>query len=192
MKHKLRKIIGTTFIFIGIGLIFVTGFMKYETYKKQKESLESFKNMDSYSEADEDEENAEDSNEKTAISILKIPKINLEIAVVEGVEKEDIKYVVGHFKDSVMPGEIGNLCVAGHRTSNYGQPFKEVGKLQKGDEIIFIYNGREYVYSVNDSFEVTPYDTYILDNTEDEATMTLITCTMDSKNRLIIKGTLKQ
>lgn len=192
MKHKLRKIIGTVFIIIGIGLISVTGFMKYETYKKQQEGLESFKNMDSYGENDEVEESTDSSGEKTAISILRIPKINLEIAVVDGVEKEDIKYVVGHFKDSVMPGEIGNLCVAGHRTSNYGQPFKEVDKLQEGDEIIFTYNGGEYVYTVNDSFVVTPYDTYILDNTEDKATMTLITCTLDSKNRLIIKGTLKE
>lgn len=192
MKYKIRKIIGTIFILIGVCLISITGFMKYETYKKQQKSLESFKNMDSYSEADEGEENTENGGEKTAIAVLKIPKINLEVAVVQGVEKEDIKYVVGHFKDSVMPGEVGNLCVAGHRTSNYGQPFKEVDKLQQGDEIIFTYNGGEYVYTVNDSFVVTPYDTYILDNTEDEATMTLITCTMDSKNRLIIKGTLKQ
>ena len=192
MKHKLRKIIGTVFIIIGIGLISVTGFMKYETYKKQQEGLESFKNMDSYGENDEVEESTDSSGEKAAISILRIPKINLEIAVVDGVEKEDIKYVVGHFKDSVMPGEIGNLCVAGHRTSNYGQPFKEVDKLQEGDEIIFTYNGGEYVYTVNDSFVVTPYDTYILDNTEDKATMTLITCKLDSKNRLIIKGTLKE
>ncbi len=190
--YKLKKIIGTIFILIGISLISITGFMKYETHKKQQKSLESFKNMDSYSEVDEEDGSIKDTDEKTAIAILKIPKINLEIAVVEGVEKEDIKYVVGHFKDSVMPGEIGNLCIAGHRTSNYGQPFKEVDKLQEGDEIIFIYNGGEYVYTVNESFVVTPYDTYILDNTEDEATMTLITCTLDSKNRLIIKGTLKE
>lgn len=192
MRYKLKKILGTIFIFIGVGLISITVFMKYETYKKQQESLESFKNMDSYIEDDKGEENIENNNEKTTISILKIPKIDLEIAVVDGVEKEDIKYVVGHFKDSVMPGEIGNLCVAGHRTSNYGQPFKEVDKLKEGDEIIFIYNGGEYVYTVNKSFVVTPYDTDVLDNTENEATMTLITCTLDSKDRLIIKGTLRE
>ena len=174
----------------GILLISVTVFMKYDTYKNQKDSLESFKNLNSYDESEEEKEYAEKSGE-SPVAILSIPKINLEIAVVEGVEREDIKYLVGHFPDSVMPGEIGNLCVAGHRTSNYGQPFKEIDKLESGDEIIFTYNNKEYEYIVNSSFVVTPDETYILDNTENEATLTIVTCTMDSKNRLIIKGTLK-
>lgn len=175
---------------VGILLISLTAYMKYDTYKKQQDSLESFKNMNSYEEDDGGEEDIED-NEEKPIAILNIPKINLEIAVVEGVEKEDIRYLVGHFPDSVMPGEIGNLCVAGHRTSNYGQPFKETDKLENGDEIIFTYKNKEYIYIVNSSFVVTPDDTYILDNTENEATLTIVTCTLDSKNRLIIKGTLK-
>lgn len=188
MLYKLKKILGFSLISLGIILISITMYMKYETYKKQQNSLETFKNKDSYNDKEIDEEK----EEKIPIAILKIPKINLEIAVVQGVEQEDIMYVVGHFPDSVMPGEVGNLCIAGHRTSNYGQPFKDAGKLKKGDEIIFDYNNKEYTYIVDLTFVVTPSDTYILEDTKDEATMTLVTCTMDSKNRLIIKGHLKQ
>ncbi len=173
---------------IGVLLICVTYFIKYDTYKKQQDSLESFKNMNFY---EEDNERCTEDNEEKIIAVLNIPKINLEIAVVEGVEKENIKYFVGHFPNSVMPGEIGNLCVAGHRTSNYAQPFKEISKLENGDEIIFTYKNKEYIYIVNSSFVVTPDDTYILDNTANEATLTVVTCTLDSKNRLIVKGKLK-
>ena len=161
--YKLRRVIGAIFIFIGIGFISIVGFMKYDTYKKQQDSLESFKNMDTY-----DEEEYGDNDKNVPLAVLKIPKINLEIAVVNGVSKEDIKYMVGHFPDSVMPGEVGNLCVAGHRTSNYGQPFKEVDKLENGDEIIFTYKGLEYRYVVDSSFIVTPEETYILDNRKNE------------------------
>lgn len=187
--YKLKNVIGIIFMGIGILLISVTIFMKYDTYKRQQDSLESFKNLNSY---DEDDEQVEiENNVDKPMAVLNIPKINLEIAVVEGVEKENIKYLVGHFKDSVMPGEVGNLCIAGHRTSNYGQPFKEIDKLKNGDEIIFTYKNKEYIYLVNSSFVVTPDETYILDNTENESIVTIVTCTLDSKNRLIIRGRLK-
>lgn len=191
MLYKFRKILGFSLIGLGIILISITMYMKYETYKRQQNSLETFKDRDFYGNEEKIYDKQDKRDEKLPIAILKIPKINLEIAVVEGVEQEDIMYLVGHFPDSVMPGEMGNLCVAGHRTSNYGQPFKEVGKLRKGDEIIFIYHNKEYIYIVDSSFTVTPDDTYVLEDTKDEAVLTLVTCTMDSKNRLIIKGHLK-
>ena len=67
----------------------------------------------------------------------------------------------------------------------------EIDKLENGDEIIFTYKNKEYIYLVNSSFVVTPDETYILDNTENESIVTIVTCTLDSKNRLIIRGRLK-
>ena len=94
--YKLKNVIGIIFMGIGILLISVTIFMKYDTYKRQQDSLESFKNLNSY---DEDDEQVEIENDvDKPMAVLNIPKINLEIAVVEGVEKENIKYLVGHFK----------------------------------------------------------------------------------------------
>ena len=90
--YKLKNVIGIIFMGIGILLISVTIFMKYDTYKRQQDSLESFKNLNSY---DEDDEQVEiENNVDKPMAVLNIPKINLEIAVVEGVEKENIKYLV--------------------------------------------------------------------------------------------------
>ena len=87
--YKLKNVIGIIFMGIGILLISVTIFMKYDTYKRQQDSLESFKNLNSY---DEDDEQVEiENNVDKPMAVLNIPKINLEIAVVEGVEKENIK-----------------------------------------------------------------------------------------------------
>ena len=78
--YKLKNVIGIIFMGIGILLISVTIFMKYDTYKRQQDSLESFKNLNSY---DEDDEQVEIENDvDKPMAVLNIPKINLEIAVV--------------------------------------------------------------------------------------------------------------
>ena len=127
--------------------------------------------------------------EGKGIGILNIPKINLEIGIIEGVSYEDIKYVVGHFPGSPMPGEKGNFSIAGHRTSYFGQAFKDIDKLEKGDKVKVTYNGKEYTYEITDMYEVTPNETEALNPTKD-ATITIVTCTTDAKNRVIVKGKL--
>ncbi|MPQ44171.1 class D sortase [Clostridium tarantellae] len=219
MRGKIRNIIGTVLIIVGIALIGTTAWMKYKTYTEQKAILDTFKNMQF--EVDEsadntgenlnkDDEKSDDKNNKKsdkkvenskkpvseaelkqkAIGILNIPKINLEIGIIEGVDYEDIKFVVGHFPGSPYPGEKGNFAIAGHRVSYFGQAFKDINKLKDGDEIKVSYKGKEYVYEVTDIFEITPQDTYVLDKTDD-ATITIITCTLDAKNRVAVKGKLK-
>ena len=77
--YKLKNVISIIFMGIGILLISVTIFMKYDTYKRQQDSLESFKNLNSY---DEDDEQVEiENNVDKPMAVLNIPKINLEIAV---------------------------------------------------------------------------------------------------------------
>ena len=127
--------------------------------------------------------------EGKGIGILNIPKINLEIGIIEGVSYEDIKYVVGHFPGSPMPGEKGNFSIAGHRISYFGQAFKDIDKLEKGDKVKVTYNGKEYTYEITDMYEVTPNETEALNPTKD-ATITIVTCTTDAKNRVIVKGKL--
>jgi len=60
---------------------------------------------------------------------------------------------VGHYKESQMPGEVGNFAVAAHRTT-YGAPFHDIDRLVVGDSIIvetqdgwykYIYRGTQYV-----------------------------------------------
>lgn len=197
MKGKIKAFIGSVLIILGICLIGVTLWMKYETKKEQQELVDNFKNLPEVSEgienASDKNNNSEDKKikeNKRAIALINIPKLNLEAGIVEGVKIEDIKYSVGHFPNTPMAGEKGNFCLAAHRVSNYGQAFRYLDKLELGDEIQVLYKGRQYIYEVTDSFEVTPQETHVLDNTEN-STITLVTCTIGAKNRLIVKGKLK-
>ncbi len=216
MWGKIRNILGILLIVAGISLIGVTIWMKYDTYRQQQAVLDSFRNLqfdvpegeNKDTEALKEEDTKENSNkaekvevekekkpekaqleEGKGIGILNIPKINLEIGIIEGVSYEDIKYVVGHFPGSPMPGEKGNFSIAGHRISYFGQAFKDIDKLEKGDKVKVTYNGKEYTYEVTDMYEVTPNETDALNPTKD-ATITIVTCTTDAKNRVIVKGKL--
>lgn len=215
MWGKIRNILGILLIVAGISLIGVTIWMKYDTYRQQQAVLDSFRNLQFDVPEGENkdkealkEDTKENSNkaekvevekdkkpekaqleEGKGIGILNIPKINLEIGIIEGVSYEDIKYVVGHFPGSPMPGEKGNFSIAGHRISYFGQAFKDIDKLEKGDKVKVTYNGKEYTYEVTDMYEVTPNETEALNPTKD-ATITIVTCTTDAKNRVIVKGKL--
>ncbi|GAA0067468.1 MAG: class D sortase [Clostridium perfringens] len=218
MWGKIRNVLGILLIVAGVSLIGVTIWMKYDTYRQQQAVLDSFRNLqfdvpegenkDRETLEENTKENSDEKNkvdkgevekdkkpekaqleEGKGIAILNIPKINLEIGIIEGVRYEDIKYVVGHFPGSPMPGEKGNFSIAGHRISYFGQAFKDIDKLEKGDKVKVTYNGKEYTYEVTDMYEVTPDETEALNPTKD-ATITIVTCTTDAKNRVIVKGKL--
>jgi len=75
----------------------------------------------------------------------------------EGVERKAVldKLGIGHYPQSAMPGELGNVAIAGHRTS-YGKPFTDVDTLAVGDAVIVQTEGAWYVYRVTDWSIVRP------------------------------------
>ena len=68
------------------------------------------------------------------IARLTIPSIGVRKVVVEGVKVEDLRNGPGHYRATVLPGQIGNSGVAGHRTT-YGAPFNRIDELVPGDSI---------------------------------------------------------
>ncbi|MEG1255098.1 class D sortase [Clostridium sp.] len=196
MKIKVRNLLSVFLIIIGIGLLIFAFKGKWETKKVQEELYDKFMILN---ESDENikninEENQEKPQEITyytdkidPIAILEIPKINLNVVVAAGVEDDVIRYAVGHFEDTVMPGEQGNCALAGHRNYDTGEFFLRLNKLESGDDIIISTHEDTYKYKVTTSFTVAPEDTYVLDSSQ-EAIVTLVTCTYDGKERLIVQG----
>lgn len=126
------------------------------------------------------------------IGILSIPKIELSVAIGEGVDKDTLKYSVGHFIETAMPGEKGNFCVIGHRSYAYGEFFNRLDEIEINDKIIVDSNGKTYQYKAKEITVVEPEEVSVLNQTED-AQITLITCTpiRIGSHRLIIKGILE-
>lgn len=128
--------------------------------------------------------------EGDAIAILRIPKIGVDKAVVQGVGVEDLKRAPGHYPDTPLPGEPGNSAIAGHRTT-YGAPFYRLDELEKGDPIVVTTLRGTFRYEVRTTQVVLPQQVEVLNASPDNR-LTLTTCEprFSAAKRLIVVAEL--
>jgi sortase (surface protein transpeptidase) len=83
------------------------------------------------------------------LAVLHIPRLgaDYERVVVEGTAEEQLRQGPGHYEDTALPGEQGNLAIAGHRVGK-GSPFLELDLLQPGDPIVVETADSWFVYRV--------------------------------------------
>lgn len=136
--------------------------------------------------------------EGDALVRIEIPRLDLNYVVVEGVALGDLAKGPGHFPESVLPGELGNAAIAGHRTT-HGAPFADVDKLRPGDEIVISYPAvggttPRFVYRVTGTTIVSPSDYAAVVPTTDptRATLVLASChpKRTSSQRIIVSSEL--
>lgn len=127
-----------------------------------------------------------------SLTRIVIPEIDVDVVVVEGTTASALRAGAGHYPNTPLPCEIGNVAIAGHRTT-YGRPFHNVDLLEPGSEITLYTPIGSCTYEVNqEPFVVYPHQTEVVANTPDEATLTLTTChpKHSARQRLIVKATL--
>ena len=127
------------------------------------------------------------------IATVQIPKINIQYTVVQG-ETGSLKETEVLLKSSPVkyhgydPNEVGNFCIVGHNYRN-SRFFSKVPNLVVGDIVkLTDLTGRTIDYEVYDKHTVDPDDTR--DTTQltgGRKEVTLITCTNDSKLRVIVR-----
>ena len=119
---------------------------------------------------------------------LEIPKIKLETYVLEEFSNESLNVSVTKFWGP-NPNEVGNLCIAGHNFQRKNM-FRNLKKLEIGDTFYISDNKIGKVeYEVYELYRVTPEDVSCLSQeTNERKEVTLITCTNDSKKRIIVKA----
>lgn len=128
--------------------------------------------------------------EGKAVAILRIPRLGLEKAVVQGVNLSDLKKGPGHYPQTPMPGQPGNAAIAGHRTT-YGAPFYNIDELQRDDKIYATTAQGAFEYRVRETKVVRPSDVAVLDPTPDNR-LTLTTChpRFSARQRMIVVAEL--
>ena len=105
------------------------------------------------------------------LAVLRIPKIGLEVAVLDGTDDLTLNRAVGHIEDTAKPGEKGNVGIAGHRDGF----FRGLKDVVKGDTLeLETTSGRE-IYRVDDIRIVKPENVEVLDPTP-EPVLTLVAC----------------
>lgn len=83
-----------------------------------------------------------------AVAIIRIPKIDVDLVVVEGTGTEPLKKGPGHYADTAYPwDDTGRVGIAGHRTT-YGAPFWSLNELREGDLIVLATEYGVFEYRV--------------------------------------------
>ena len=125
-----------------------------------------------------------------SLTRIKIPALGLDTVVVEGITPSALRAGAGHYPQTPLPCEGGNVSIAGHRTT-YGRPFGNVDQLKPGDTIELTTPIGGCVYQVaRDPWVVAPTEMSVIDPTA-ERSLTLTTCHPkgSAAQRLIVRAT---
>jgi len=123
-----------------------------------------------------------------ADGLIRIPKLGVDAAFVEGVALDDLALGPGHYPGTPMPGHRGNVAIAGHRTT-HGAPFWALDSLRRGDDITVITRRGTFVYRVL-WVRVMPADaSWVLRRTA-LPSLTLTTCwpRFSNTHRLVVRA----
>ena len=130
--------------------------------------------------------------EGDSLTRLTIPKIGVDVVVVQGTGASALRAGAGHYVNTPLPCTDGDVAIAGHRTT-YGKPFANVNLLAPGDTITLATPLGSCVYKVSQPpFVVPNTDWSVVANTPGVATLTLTSCHPkgSAAQRIVIKATM--
>jgi sortase A len=122
---------------------------------------------------------------------IQIPMIGVDAPVVQGDSWEQLKKGVAQHNGSANPGQTGNMVLSAHNDV-FGEIFRYLDKLQRGDQIIIYTPTRSYTYIITAVQKVAPSAVEVMSPTPN-ATVTLISCYpyMVDNQRIVVQASLQ-
>ena len=105
------------------------------------------------------------------IGSLTIPALQRKLPIIQGTGEKELKEGVGHFTQSVLPGEADNSVLSGHRDT----VFSKLDSVKIGDQLIVETSAGIFTYEVKSTRIVHADDRTVIVPT-DHAVLTLTTC----------------
>jgi len=107
----------------------------------------------------------------TWIARLRAPAVELSATVLEGSDDRTLNRAAGHIEYTALPGESGNVGIAGHRDTT----FRRVQRLKIGDTLLLTTPAKTFEYRIIRVRIVDPHEVSVLADTPNP-TLTLVTC----------------
>lgn len=128
----------------------------------------------------------------TPLALLRIPRLQLEVPVLEGTDAVTLNSGVGRIAGTALPGERGNIGIAGHRDGF----FRGLKDIHPGDAIELVTGPRTDTYIVGRIQITSPHDVSVL-RPGRQSELTLVTCypfyfVGPAPKRFIVQASLKQ
>jgi sortase A len=122
---------------------------------------------------------------------IQIPAIGVDAPIVQGDGWEQLKKGVAQHIGSADPGQNGNMVMSAHNDV-FGEIFRHLDQLKRGDQIIVYTPQHSYTYLVSDIAIVEPTDVEVM-NATPNPTVTLISCYpyMVDNQRIVVQASLQ-
>jgi len=108
------------------------------------------------------------------LGTIEIPRLGLSTTLYQGIALSTIDHGPSHWPGTALPGELGNVVVAGHRVT-HSRPFRHIDELQPGDRVVFTVGGKRFEYEMVANEVVTPTGLHIIEQRPEHAA-TLFAC----------------
>jgi sortase A len=157
---------GACYLFLAFGTLALgyAGFVFADSHAYQTLEMKKFKQVGLLSEP-------HILAEGDVIGEIQVPRLGLTAIVIQGDSLADLRRAVGHLPKSALPGEWGNVALAGHRDTF----FRPLRDIRLGDEIRFKTRERSFQYRVESIEVVAPTDIRVLESSTGRD-LTLLTC----------------
>ena len=122
---------------------------------------------------------------------VQIQAIKVDAPVVQGDTWDQLKKGVGQHIGSADPGQVGNVVLSAH-DDVFGEIFRNLDRLQPGDQVVVFTAQKQFVYLVTSSQIVAPTQVDVMNPTS-APTLTLISCYpyMVDKSRIVVFAKLQ-
>ncbi|MFP4512422.1 MAG: sortase [Acidimicrobiales bacterium] len=112
--------------------------------------------------------------EDVVIGHITVDRLGIDEPLHQGMSLTMINRGPSHWPGTAMPGQVGNMVLAGHRTT-YSRPFHDLDLIEPGDEMIIEAEGETHTYQAVNTEIVAPDDMWIADQSH-EFTATTFAC----------------
>jgi sortase A len=176
-KIKFLRTLQLAFCFIGLSALAYTGMSLGSAFFYQSQQIRKFQPASSTPSSTTvqpgsfDNPSLQPVPDGVSFARLDIPRLGLADVIVEGDDEKSLRKAIGHIPDTALPGNSGNVGLAGHRDTF----FRPLEGIRTGDIILIKTSQAIYRYEVESSAVVLPKDSWVLKHT-DNPSLTLVTC----------------
>jgi sortase A len=126
--------------------------------------------------------------------VINTKDVKLDVLVVEGTTPAALRAGAGHYPGTPLPGEAGNVGIAGHRTT-FGRPFNHIDELKVGDEVKLetpfkIYHYKVLQFGTDHPYRIVdPTDFSVVQPVPGKSLLTLTSCHPkgSAKKRIVVR-----
>lgn len=159
------------FLIIGLLALSYVGFALLDARLYQAEQARRFERALKETNLARAESPAIAVSEGSPLGRIEISAVGLTVMVLEGTDEGTLRRAVGHIRGTPLPGQRGNVALAGHRDTF----FRGLRKIRVNDEITLTTLSGSYRYRVDSTKVVKPEETEVLEDDGDDI-LTLVTC----------------